>query len=286
MADLHAALGEAEERWQRHTQLLGVARDLRIRGPEDPFTAAQELGHHAHWLEYARAATLARFEDAPAPERIEDEDAANARWAAEDAALPFEDALARCTRAWESYRDAIVRLAGALPEQERLVRGLRGNLVDHFDQHWGYLVRGELAHESVEWERLTALLDARPEGVLHSGEDGQDWTARDIYTHLERWMTTNIPRVQTFASTGAVPDLPASVDELNARWIEQDRDVAFPEARRRAFLARDRFADTVRDLPAAQWTTRIAALYHGNARGHYLEHLDYIDQASGTGGTS
>lgn len=143
----------------------------------------------------------------------------------------------------------------------------------------GFMVAGLLQHESSGWEQITALLDARADEVLHTNDQGEPQRASDVYAHLERWMTANIPRVEAFLADGpggAVPDLPASVDELNARWAQEDRDVAFAEARRRAFLARDRFMAQMRTVPLDRWTARLVGLYHGNGLGHYQEHLGYL----------
>jgi hypothetical protein len=269
----------ARTRWDRHRQVLEWDTAWRIRGPEDPFIAAQEIAHHGHWSDHAFAGLRARVERTPAPPRIEDLDGQNAAWADEDAALTYDDARDRTEAILAKYT-AYVRSVPT-EHRDRAVRGLHFLAVEHFDAHFGFMVTGLLEHESAGWERLTAILDARPEGVLHTGEDGQDWTAAAIYAHLERWMAVNMPRVDAFLAAGpdgSVPDLQASVDELNARWVEEDAALSFAEARQRAFRSRDHFVAQIRSVPADRWTPRLVGLYMGNAWGHYNEHLAYFGE--------
>jgi hypothetical protein len=141
-----------------------------------------------------------------------------------------------------------------------------------------FMVDGALKHESAAWERLTALLDARPSEVLHAGEDGQPWTATAAYAHLGRWMTVNIPRADAFLAGGSVPELPESVDDLNARWLEEDSGLTFDAARARTHEARDGFMAQMRTIPAERWTPRLMGLYGGNSWGHYAEHLAYFGE--------
>ena len=271
---LDEVLTAAEARWQRHVHLLDYRPDYRIRGPEDPFTPALEYAHHAHWLEYASAHLRAYLEKRERPAPVEDVDAQNDAWAAEDAALPPAQAKARASEAREAYI-ALVRQIGRT--DERFLGGVAGNLIEHFDQHFGYMVAGMLDHESVQWERITAILDAQPRGPLHRGEDGVSWDATMVYAHLCRWMVVQFPRVEAFLATGEVPDLEATVDELNARWMVEDSALDFEAARRNAYRARDRFARTAQGIPNAKWNARLVELFAGNSLGHYQEHLDWIE---------
>ena len=65
--------------------------------------------------------------------------------------------------------------------------------------------------------------------------------------------------------------------EPDALPVPSARDVSFPDARRRAFLARDRFGGQMRSVPLARWTPRLVGLYNGNGFGHYQEHLGYLE---------
>ncbi|MCK9493981.1 MAG: hypothetical protein M0R75_00605 [Dehalococcoidia bacterium] len=274
---LDEVLTAAEARWSRHVETLDWQPGYRIRGPEDPFTAVQEYGHHAHWQEYAASHLRAYLDRTERPAPIEDANAQNDAWAVEDATLSHEVARARAAAARETYI-ALARQVGRT--DERFISNVAWNLVGHFDQHFGYMVAGMLAHESAGWERLTAILDARPEGALHRGEDGVAWDATMVYAHLGRWMEIQFPRVEAFLATGEVPeDLGGTVDELNARWMAEDAALTFSEARRRTFLARDRFVRMVYDLPIERWTSRVVGLCMGNSAGHYQEHLDWIGRS-------
>lgn len=265
-------LRAAEARWQRHVEVLDWQPDYRIRGPEDPFTPAQEYLHHAHWLEYAAEHIRARLEGRERPPRIEDVDTQNDAWAAEDAGVPHEQAKGRAEIAWRAYLDLVRRT----DDGDRYARNVTG----HFDQHFGYMLEGMFTHESAGWERLTGVLDATPEGRLHLGDGGVEWESRDVYAHLERWMAVQFPRVEAYLETGEVPELEAPTDELNARWTPEDRALSFEEARRRAFLTRDRFVRRMREVPVAKWNARLVSLCAGNSAGHYAEHLEWIEGAS------
>ncbi|MEX1023306.1 MAG: hypothetical protein WD058_09175, partial [Dehalococcoidia bacterium] len=187
MTDTTTRLAEileaAEACWARHAQVLEWERDARIRGPQDPFTAAMEFAHQWRWLDYALAAARADAEGGAAPPLLDDMDAQNEAWAAEDAALTFEDARDRCEAARSAYIAYVGERTAASPD-EALLTAAYDNLVDHFDVHFAYIVAGSLAHEAAGWQRLTAILDARPSEVLHRGDDGHAWRAADIYAHL------------------------------------------------------------------------------------------------------
>ena len=187
-------------------------------------------------------------------------------------------ALPICTSIRQDYIDLIRALPGER-RNERVAGVVRGALVSHFDDHFGYMVAGMLSDEAAAWARLTAALDARPSEVLHTGEDGRAWRAADIYAHLERWMTVNIPRAEAGLATGVVPELEASADDLNARWLAEDANVTFDAARRRSFVAREAFMAQMRGIAIPQWTARVVSLYAGNAWGHYAEHLEYMEHA-------
>lgn len=274
---LEEAVRQATARRDRHAETLGRDPSWRFRGPDDPFTAAQEWGHHWHWADVALYATRARVEGLRRRPRLED-DEQNAAWAAEDQALTYEDALAKYDAVLAEY---VAYLRGLTLEQRdgAVAEWFTGTVVEHFDQHFGFLVEGALLHEEATWQRLTAILDARPDGVLHTGANGEAWNAADTYAHLERWMTVNIPRVAEFLATGVFPELPAGTDEMNARWSKEDAGIAFDVARTKAFEARERFMAQMRTVPLDRWTSFLLRHYGGNAWGHYAEHLDYLDTA-------
>jgi len=271
--ELDEVLAAGEARWTRHVQLLDWQPDYRIRGPEDPFTPTQEYAHQGHWLEVALAGLRARLDGTERPPRITDFDAQNAAWAEADAARTIEDAKEYATVMRAAYLDAAV---GPARTDERVLTGLRFMLVDHFDTHFGYMVKGMLEHESMQWERMTAALDSHSRGKLHQGDDGVPWDATDIYSHLYRWMWVQFPRVEAFLATGEVPELDATVDELNALWRAEDKNAKFEAARLRAYRTRDRFRQMIGEVPIAKWTPRLVGLCAGNSFGHYQEHLGWI----------
>lgn len=273
LVELDGVLAAEEARWTRHVQLLDWQPDYRIRGPEDPFRPAQEYLHHAHWLEYASSRARARLDGGDAPSTIEDVNEQNDAWAAEDACVSHKAAKARAAAARAEYI-GLIRRSGRT--DARVIASVTGNLVDHLDQHFGYMVTGVLEHESMQWERMTAALDSHTRGKLHQGDDGVPWDATDIYSHLYRWMWVQFPRVERFLTTGEVPDLDLTVDELNGLWRAEDKDVKFEAARRRAYRTRDRFRRMIVEVPIEKWTPRLVGLCAGNSLGHYQEHLGWI----------
>ena len=270
---LAEVLAAAEARWTRHVQVLDWQPDYRIRGPEDPFTAPQEYAHHGHWLESALGRLRARLDGTELPPRIADFDAQNAAWAEEDSGRSHEEAKAYATEMRGAYLEAA---RGPARTDERVLAGLEFMLVNHFDEHFRYMITGMLEHESMQWECMTAALDSHPRGTLHRGGDGVAWDATAIYAHLHRWMWVQFPRVEAFIETGEVPELEATTDELNARWLVEDKDLKFEVARRHAYRTRDRFARLLRDVPIGKWNPRLVGLFVGNATGHYQEHLAWI----------
>ncbi len=270
---LTEVLAAAEARWTRHTQVLDWQPDYRIRGPEDPFTPAQEYAHHGHWLETSLARLRARLDGTEPPARIADGNAQNAKWAEVDAGLTIEDAKAYATEMRTAYLEAA---PGPAATDERILAGLEFMLVRHFDDHFRYMVTGMLNHESMQWERMTAALDSHPRETLHKGEDGVAWDAVAIYSHLHRWMFVQFPRVEAFLQTGEVPELEATTDQLNALWFREDKEQRFESARRNAYRTRDRFVRMIGEVPIEKWNARLVGLCVGNSAGHYQEHIDWI----------
>lgn len=270
---IEGVLVEADARWQRHVDILDWQPAHRIRGPEDPFTAAQEYAHHGHWIEVAVQRLRARLDGTEPPARITDFDAQNRAWAEADASRSHADAKAYATEMRSAYIEAA---RGPAATDDRLLAGVRFLLVDHVDQHFGYMLEGMWQHESVQWERMTAALDSHPRGRLHRGADGINWDATAIYAHLERWMAVQFTRVAAFLEGGEVPDLDDTTDALNARWMAEDDALKFEAARRQAYVTRDRFIRTLRDVPVSRWNARLVGLCSGNSLGHYQEHLDWI----------
>lgn len=72
-----------------------------------------------------------------------------------------------------------------------------------------------LERDHEEWRALTAILDSRPAGSMHRAGDPA-WNARDVYTHLARWINHSTDDLEaTLAGTG-IPRPSGTDDEINA----------------------------------------------------------------------
>jgi len=88
-------------------------RELQSKGAglvQGNWTGAAVYGHLGRWLAMATAGLCHHLDEAEAPKAVGDEDAANDRWAAEDAALPVAEARERCARAFEALHSLLAEL--------------------------------------------------------------------------------------------------------------------------------------------------------------------------------
>jgi hypothetical protein len=137
-----------------------------------------------------------------------------------------------------------------------------------------------LREDRDEWAALAAALDARPDGPLHDPES-PEWTARDVYAHLARWINNSTDGFESWLANRTLPPPPpGDDDEINARWQAEDSALTFDEARARAQRAFDRRVRAIESAPADRWDDALEALAHADDAHHYRAHRSYI--AAGT----
>ncbi len=140
----------------------------------------------------------------------------------------------------------------------------------------GPAVQAMLQEDRAEWERLVALLDAHPEGPLHDPES-PEWTARDVYAHLARWIERSTTEMEGWLATRTLlPKLEGSDDEINARWQQEDSALTLDEARERARRAFERRLRAIEAVPLDRWDAVGEACARADGAAHYRSHRSYI----------
>ncbi len=145
-----------------------------------------------------------------------------------------------------------------------------------------------LAEDRREWAALCATLDAHPDGPLHDqpspltplpeGEGNPpEWTARDVYAHLARWINNSTDGFESWLASRTIPTPPEGDDDtINARWQREDSALTLDEARDRAQRAFDRRIRAIESAPADKWDQILEATAHADDAHHYRAHHGYI----------
>jgi hypothetical protein len=133
-----------------------------------------------------------------------------------------------------------------------------------------------LREDREEWRALCAVLDAHPEGPLHDPESPA-WTARDVYTHLARWMERSTEALGAWLADGSVlSPLDGTDDEINARWQAEDSGLSLDEARAQAQRAFDRLHQAIEAVPLDRWDAMVEAIARADGSEHYRAHRGFI----------
>lgn len=133
-----------------------------------------------------------------------------------------------------------------------------------------------LSADRAEWDALVALLDAQPEAVLH-GEGVPEWTSRDVYNHLGRWITRSTDELEAHLHGRTLPKLEGTDDEINARWQAEDSGLSLAEAKSRAQAAFDRRAQAIASVPAERWHDEaLVEIAHADDQQHFRGHRNAI----------
>lgn len=134
-----------------------------------------------------------------------------------------------------------------------------------------------IAEDREEWDKLTAMLDAHPEGALHDPES-PDWTARDVYTHIAAMME---------GSTSLIEDRLAGrphrkvyegsdEDDTNARIQAKYSHLSFDEARAWAHRAFGGLIAAIESVPEDRWDEWFEFYARADGADHYRGHMSYI----------
>lgn len=126
-----------------------------------------------------------------------------------------------------------------------------------------------------EWEALTAILDAYPSESLHDPET-PEWTSRDVYAHLARWMQFSLDNFKGFLDGQEVHDLGTSADEMNARWKMEDSHLSLDEARILAQTTFERWLEGIKSVPSERWNDEFVKFVCIDGSYHYRTHMSYI----------
>jgi hypothetical protein len=130
-----------------------------------------------------------------------------------------------------------------------------------------------LSEDRREWAALCVALDAHPDGPLHDPE----WTARDVYAHLARWIAHSTADLESVLAGGGFAVIEGSGDdEINARWQAEDSALTLDDARKRARSAFDRRVAVIAVVPPERWNDALLAIAHADDAEHYRAHHSYI----------
>lgn len=132
-------------------------------------------------------------------------------------------------------------------------------------------VESMLSRDHEEWDALCSVLDARPETPLH--EKGQpEWTSRDVYAHLARWMNLSTDGIEAWKAGLMPPVEDGNDDEVNLRWQRQDSSLTFEEARANAQTAFSRRMGVIVSIPMEGWDAVLEELAQADGWKHYEAH--------------
>lgn len=133
------------------------------------------------------------------------------------------------------------------------------------------MLRGDRA----EWEALVAVLEAHPDEPLHD-PNAPEWTSRDVYAHLARWMERSTNDLEAWLAGRTLPPLEGTEDEINARWQAGDSHLSLDEARKRAREAFERRWRAIESVPADRWDQPLEAIARADGGEHYANHRCYV----------
>ena len=139
-------------------------------------------------------------------------------------------------------------------------------------------VQQTLQEDREEWAKLVAILDTHAEGPLHDPES-PEWTARDVYTHLARWMEHSTDALEAWLAGRTIAPLEgADDDETNARIQREYSHLSLDEARERAQRTFERRIQAIEAVPADRWDDKITeATARADGAEHYRGHMSYIN---------
>jgi hypothetical protein len=131
-----------------------------------------------------------------------------------------------------------------------------------------------LRSEDQGWAELRSLLDAlSPQQMLEAGLTPEGWSVKDLLWHLGAWSAEAgimLERIRTGTYDGW--GQAASVDELNAGFLEEGRRVDLATAKSELYAARNRALVEFAALPEV--TPEAEEWFRESGPEHYQEHLD------------
>lgn len=136
-----------------------------------------------------------------------------------------------------------------------------------------------LDRDRAEWQALADILESRSADSMH-GADDPDWNARDVYTHLARWINHSTDDLEATLAGKGVPRPAGTDDEINARWRAEDAALSLDQARDFAQRAFDRRLAAIQSIAPNRWNAMLDAIAHADGWEHIAAHRNYIETAS------
>lgn len=134
-----------------------------------------------------------------------------------------------------------------------------------------------LRDDQAAWEELVAVLESHPAEVLHAPGSSWQWTSRDVYAHMARWLTRSMDELEALlAGRGPLPRLQGTEDETNRRWQREDSGLSLEEARARARAAFQRRVHLIESVRPEAWTPALERIARYDGAEHYRAHRGYI----------
>jgi hypothetical protein len=129
--------------------------------------------------------------------------------------------------------------------------------------------------DRLEWELLTAILDAHPEESLHS-PNSPSWASRDIYAHLARWINYSNQEMEAYSVRESLSLPINNAEELNLQWQQEDSRMTFQEARKKAQEAFNQRLRILQSIPLNRWDRDLEKIAHYDGAEHFAAHRSYI----------
>lgn len=248
------------------------------------WTFKELVGHLAYWESTVAPEIRALREGAP--REVEgDEDAQNARAAAESRGVSRDQVLER----WDRAHAEVVQAAETLTEDElaedRFVKTIAGETYAHYPDHYediGALIKGKddlFALVQTPWVGFRLAIGALGLPALERTTP-TGWTYKDLVAHAAAWEDLTARRLASFRESGGkTPPPGADADEFNAEVVERTRGRDAREAVLELDATHDRILAEIDKLTPELIRANdgwVATVVAGNTYGHYAEHFDEV----------
>ncbi len=139
---------------------------------------------------------------------------------------------------------------------------------------------GLLTEGAQVWDQLDALLRQHATTPNLHAEGAAEWSSRDVYAHLARWIGRTVEQVQRkSAGVDWLPPLTGTDDEINERWAAEDRALTLKQAREWCIATTETLRRLIEDLSVDQWNRFGRRCMEDIDGGHYRAHIEFIEGA-------
>lgn len=138
--------------------------------------------------------------------------------------------------------------------------------------------------EDAGWNELWALVESlNPADVERVGFT-EEWSVKDVMAHIGGWAAETVQILEQIRN-GTFRAFPYDVDELNARWVEANRDQPVSVVKAEMAASRNRMLEEFGRL--TEITPKAEEWFYESGPAHYEEHLprlrEWVQQVSGGG---